>query len=179
MTHADLVRIAARWLKKTVRCGVVLAEPPSMDGESPDAIGWRSGYSALVECKVSRSDFLADLRKPHRVRDSRLAIRCYYLTPVGLLRPEEVPHPWGLLEAAGRCVRVVREVPERFKGDWLDERSADDVRREVRLLWAELRRYHAQGITYKTMTGKVAQSHLLELAEAIPAVGEVAESGHG
>lgn len=79
-THADLVAPAARWLKGTVRCGVVLTEAPSMDGESPDAIGWRSGYSVLVECKASRADFLADSRKPHRVKKRRLAIRCYYLT---------------------------------------------------------------------------------------------------
>lgn len=166
MTHAELVAAAVRWLKGTVRCGVVLAEPHAMNGESPDAIGWRSSYSVLVECKASRADFFADQKKPGRVDGRRLAWHCYYLTPPGLLRAEEVPLPWGLLEAHGRCIRVVRDVPESMRD--VDDRSAAELRHELRLLWAELRRYHAQGITYQTMTGRTAQSHLLEAADASP-----------
>lgn len=157
VTHADLVALAVRWLKTTRRCSVVLAEPPAMRGESPDAIGWRSGFSTLVECKVSRSDFKADQKKPHRLAGMRMARRCYYLTPPGLLRPDELPAEWGLLEARESGVRVVREVPRE---EWDDPRSADEVKLEVVMLWAELRRYHAQGITYQTITGRPAQRHL-------------------
>ena len=170
LSHADLVAIAARWLKNTVRCGVVLTEAPAMDGESPDAIGWRSSHSVLVECKVSRADFLADRKKAGRADGRRLAWRCYYLTPPGLLRVDEVPVSWGLLEAHGRTVRVIREVPAATLD--YDDRCADDLRCEVRLLWAELRRYHAQGITYKTMTGKVAQAHILESSLDHSSVGQ-------
>lgn len=159
MTHAELVQVAARWLKRTVGCTVVLVEPPAMDRESPDAIGWRSGWSVLVECKTSRADFCADQKKPYRQQGRRLAHRCYYLTPPGLVAPDSVPHGWGLLETVGKVVRVVKELPRELRD--VDDRTAADVRREVMLLWAELRRYHVQGITYQTITGRTAQGHLV------------------
>ena len=66
MTHAQLVERAVRWLR-AYRCGVVLSEQACVSGEMPDAIGWkRASHSVLVECKVTRADFLADRGKPFR-----------------------------------------------------------------------------------------------------------------
>ena len=68
MTHAQLVEKAVRWLRR-YRCGVVLSEQACVSGEMPDAIGWkRACHSVLVECKVTRSDFLADRAKPFRLK---------------------------------------------------------------------------------------------------------------
>lgn len=158
-THADLVALAVRWLRRSKRCGVVLQEPPPQRAaESPDAIGWYGGYSTMVECKVSRADFRADQRKYGRQRGPRLAWRCYYLAPAGLLAVEEIPDAWGLLEARGSRVTVVKQPPEQF-----DQRSADELRSELQLLYAELRRYHVQGLTYQKVAGQPAQRHLLDL----------------
>ena len=87
MTHAQLVEKAVRWLRN-YRCGVVLSEQACVSGEMPDAIGWkRACHSVLVECKVTRSDFLADRAKPFRLKPEQ-GVGCerFYLVPAGIVR---------------------------------------------------------------------------------------------
>lgn len=128
ITHAELVQRARRWLSSTAGCRFVLTEPRTIyTQEQPDAIGWKGIDSIVVECKVSRADFRADAKKPHR-QGCGLGAHRFYLTPAGLLRPAEVPEPWGLLEAHGERIRQVLrplrwdrpriEPPER---DWQAE----------------------------------------------------------
>src|ERR1700678_391100 len=91
MTHAQLVEKAVRWLRY-YRCGVVLSEQACASGEMPDAIGWkRASHSVLVECKVTRSDFLVDRAKPFRVKPEK-GVGCerFYLVPAGLIPGEEL-----------------------------------------------------------------------------------------
>ena len=107
-THADLCHLAAKWLKRSQGqkgpgCQISFTETPSgWSGEIPDAIGFRSaGFkdgSVVVEVKMSRSDFLADSKKPHR-NGTTIGIGKwrYYLCPEGLIKPEELPEKWGLL----------------------------------------------------------------------------------
>ncbi len=110
MTHDDLVKRAAKWLKGTRRCVLVVSDFYWLAGECPDAMGWAgTGESTLVECKASRSDFHADKRKPWRRRsDSGLGRSRFYMTPKGLLTPADLPEGWGLLEVCGRIVRMVK-----------------------------------------------------------------------
>ena len=100
-------------MRNSCRCKVVLTEC-SGRLEIPDAMGWKDSMSIdsiLVECKASRSDFFADLRKEHR-RDPNCPenpgdLR-YYLTPPRLLKSEEIPTGWGLIEAhEGRIITIV------------------------------------------------------------------------
>ena len=110
MTHAQLVEKAIRWLR-SYRCGVVLSEQACVSGEMPDAIGWkRACHSVLVECKVTRSDFLADRSKPFRVKPER-GVGCerFYLAPAGLIQCEELPKGWGLLECRGGRIELVAQ----------------------------------------------------------------------
>ena len=89
MTHEKLVAKAVAWLRR-YGCGVVLSEQSCANGETPDAIGWkRACHSVVVECKISRADFLADRDKPFR-QNSKLAMGCerYYLAPSGLMVPD-------------------------------------------------------------------------------------------
>ncbi|HEX9959843.1 MAG TPA: hypothetical protein VGB00_02855, partial [Pyrinomonadaceae bacterium] len=82
-THAELVAIAREWLK-THHCSVVVSEITSAASEQPDAIGWRGGNSILIECKVSRSDFLADRKKSFREHlEMGMGDYRYFLAPVG------------------------------------------------------------------------------------------------
>lgn len=113
MTHAELVQRAARWLRNSRRCGVVLTEFVSSSPETPDAIGWTTAgrWSYLVECKMSVSDFYSDSKKQGRTlrRLAGLGRERYYLTPKGVLTVERVQRNrpgWGLLEIVGRQVRV-------------------------------------------------------------------------
>lgn len=60
--------------------------------------------SAVFESKVSRSDFFADRKKWHRQCHGRhpRTTEEWYVTPVGLVRPDELPDRWGLLEVDER-----------------------------------------------------------------------------
>src|ERR1700740_2314768 len=76
MTHSRLVDEGVRWLRSKYRCGIVLSEQSCCSGETPDAIGWKGrNHSVVVECKISRADFLADAVKPWRVK-SECALGC-------------------------------------------------------------------------------------------------------
>ena len=134
MTHAQLVEKAVRWLRR-YRCGVVLSEQACISGEMPDAIGWkRTCHSVLVECKISRSDFLADCAKPFR-RKPEHGVGCerFYLVSQGLVRAEELPAGWGLLESRNGRIEIRRPSAKNL-------RSATGFRYEMNLLLASLRR---------------------------------------
>ena len=83
--HAQLIERAVEWLRHTYRCGIILSEQYCASGEVPDVIGWK-GFcqSVLVECKVSRSDFLADANKPFRLKpEEGLGSQRFYMAPAG------------------------------------------------------------------------------------------------
>lgn len=135
MTHEDLVEQAIHWLRR-MRCGIVLSEQACASGEVPDAIGWKGQcHSVLVECKISRADFLADRAKPFRQK-STLGLGCerYYLGPAGLIEPPELPAGWGLLESRrGKAVLAHAATGKNL-------RSARGLRYEMNLLLCSLRR---------------------------------------
>src|ERR1700730_11601298 len=133
-THTKLVSMAVQWLRR-YRCGVVLSEQACVSGEMPDAIGWKKAcHSVLVESKVSRADFLADRDKRGR-RKPHTGVGCerYYLAPRDLIRVEELPAGWGLLEVRGREIELLRASAKNL-------RSAAGFENEVTFLLASFRR---------------------------------------
>lgn len=134
MTHTHLVDRAVRWLRG-YRCGLVLSEQACVSGEMPDAIGWKQAcHSVLVECKATRADFLADRAKPFRQAPEKgVGSERFYLTPPGLIRIEELPAGWGLLEFHRGRVEMLRPSSKNL-------RTATGFRYEMNLLLASLRR---------------------------------------
>ncbi|MBZ5680887.1 MAG: hypothetical protein LAO24_12355 [Acidobacteriia bacterium] len=134
MTHSQLVEKAVRWLRH-YRCGVVLSEQACVSGEMPDAIGWkRACHSVLVECKITRADFLADRTKPFRLKPEQgVGSERFYLTPASLVHAEELPLGWGLLEIRERRIEMVHASAKNL-------RSATGFRYEMNLLLASLAR---------------------------------------
>src|SRR5260370_41767295 len=135
MTHAQLVRLGEHWLRTRYRCGIVLSEQSCASGETPDVIAWKSKCrSVVVECKITRADFLADREKPFR-KNPELAMGCerFYLVPRGLLKAEELPRHWGLLECKGREIRIT------VKPCRQTQRSQTGLMWEMNLLLASLR----------------------------------------
>lgn len=156
ISHADLVRRAASWLRHSAeqpadytlrngatplssyRCPVVLTEfcggPTS---EVPDAIGFchQGLASIVVECKATREDFVSDKNKWFR-RNGKfgLGMYRYMLTPAELIRTDELPDGWGLLEADMRHVRVVG----------YSERHERNVTGEMGMLWSHCRMLEAR-----------------------------------
>jgi len=135
MTHLRLVDEAVRWLRSRYRCGIVLSEQSCSSGETPDAIGWKGrNHSVVVECKVSRADFLADASKPWRVDpDCGLGCERFYLAPAEMISIEELPCGWGLLEFRGREITIARKSRKNL-------RTVAGFANEMNLLLASLRR---------------------------------------
>jgi hypothetical protein len=132
ITHEDLRKAAVKWLSGTSRsdhrCSVVLSEIATASSQIPDAIGWAASRSILIECKVSRSDFFADATKPSRIANHIPGTRRYYLAPARMVKWEELPIGWGLLEyhaGFGSYIRIVHEAPYIAAEDrgWTDEIS--------------------------------------------------------
>lgn len=131
LTHDDLVVIARKWLSAQWRsgapeghsgCPVIISELTTCSawGEIPDAIGYSSSkeMTILVECKTSRSDFRADLKKPFRMQimpEAGLGDQRWYLSESGIIPIDELPPRWGLIEIqeSGKA-KVVRPC-ERFE----------------------------------------------------------------
>ncbi|ART61455.1 hypothetical protein CBP36_21035 (plasmid) [Acidovorax carolinensis] len=115
MTHAELCKLALDWLKRPASrgghgCQLAIDEcRTGWGGEVPDALGYRctgrnddpEDGTVLVECKVSRSDFVADRSKPHRQAGGVGNWR-YFLAPEGLIGLDELPEKWGLVEVNAR-----------------------------------------------------------------------------
>jgi Holliday junction resolvase-like predicted endonuclease len=135
MTHGQLVRLAERWLRRQ-RYRIILTEQTASSGEVPDVIGWRdSCRSIVIECKISRPDFLADSSKVARRRpESAMGCERFYLTPAGMLNSTELPSGWGLLEAHKNDVEVA------VRPDSRSLRTKAGLIAEMELLLASLRR---------------------------------------
>lgn len=117
VTHDTLSVLASKWLKRSASangpgCHLGLIEVGGLfGGERADAWGYRYGHrggSVLVEVKVSRADFLADAKKPHRSGEVLgMGLYRYYMCPEKLIQPSELPDGWGLLWVnARRHVKV-------------------------------------------------------------------------
>jgi hypothetical protein len=87
-----------------LNCSIVLSELVTAAGDIPDAIGWQMGVSYMIECKASRSDFFADARKPQRLAGTGAGEHRYFMVPLGMITPTELPPEWGLLEVDGKQV---------------------------------------------------------------------------
>jgi len=116
MQHSTLVAMGVRWLSR--QCSVVLYEFAAVADEYPDVIGWASGTgSVLLECKLSRSDFLGDAKKIVRKNPrTGMGRQRYYLCPPDVIQVKDLPPKWGLLWAIKGQVIVKREArghPER------------------------------------------------------------------
>lgn len=109
MQHSTLVAMGVRWLGR--QCSVVLYEFSTPADENPDVIGWVPGAgSVLIECKLSRTDFLKDAMKMFR-KNPRVGMghRRYYLCPAELIQVKDLPAKWGLLWASKGQIIVMRE----------------------------------------------------------------------
>ncbi len=171
MTHAQLVEKAVRWLR-VYRCGVVLSEQACASGEMPDAIGWKQAcHSVLVECKVTRADFLADRDKPFRQKPEKgVGSERFYLTLPALMRLDELPSGWGLLEYRRRRIEMVQPSAKNL-------RTTAGFRCEMNLLLASLRRVEVriepQSITdFLKWKNRMAEYNRGSLPEGLAAVEE-------
>jgi hypothetical protein len=131
-THEQLRKSAVRWLTVTKRCSVILSELVSSAMEIPDAVGWKNGFSFLVECKASRSDFLANKHKCC-IRSGRgVGNHRFFLCAEDVITTLDLEgEDWGLLWVceSGR-IKLIKEAVHR----------EPDHRGEITMLVSALRR---------------------------------------
>jgi hypothetical protein len=135
-THRELCFKAAKYLKNKGiqpfhKCHYVVCDFERI-GECPDAYGFGSCSTQLIEVKVSRADFLSDKHKPWRREPERgLGRFRSYMCPSGVIKPSDIPVNWGLLwvDETGKIeVKVKPEFQESDQGE------------EMRVLLSILRR---------------------------------------
>lgn len=147
MKHSELVDIAEKWVLK--RCGFAFKELTTFAGETPDVIGFRSGDTILIECKVSRADFLQDKKKHFRRRPkSGVGSFRFYMCPKGLIIPEELPEQWGLIYVNDKGIAKQKIGPEgnvwSFPSDfYFTDRN---IYGENAIMYSALRRLHIHGV---------------------------------
>ena len=115
--HPGLIAECAKWAIAHRYSVVAIAEcHVKCTKEVPDLLGFKAtGQATLFEIKMSRSDFKADGSKPFRKKEhTGMGLYRYYVTPYGLISPEELPEGWGLLWIAegGRC--YLKATSKRF-----------------------------------------------------------------
>lgn len=128
--------------------GVVAAElVTNGTNEQADVIGFRSTCSAVIEAKASRTDFLADRKKPHRSAGGLGVYRFYLCPPGGVIELEDLPNGWGLLYADGQRITEVRRPTGNLwpaygmsVGDWGDFQHQPDEHAERGVLYSIARR---------------------------------------
>lgn len=140
--HARLCQRALSFLNNYLKCQIAASEM-SYGREIPDAIGWRWDDSVLIECKVSRADFLRDKKKAFRKEGEKsLGKYRFYLCPPGVILPADLPPRWGLLYAEGRSIKKI-VYPTGYSmnyGTWEQFRHEPNTAREMQLLVAIARR---------------------------------------
>ena len=111
-THAEhnkLIKLGSDWLMKNPptkgncwcsKCSIVTTELVSFASENPDVLGFANdAKSVLLEAKISREDFRRDFKKDFRINPEKgMGDFRLYIAPKDLIKVEELPSKWGLIE---------------------------------------------------------------------------------
>lgn len=145
ISHDLACQIAYKWMMHNCSVGCGFIEAKSVSPEVPDVIGFGSGnHSVLIEAKVGRRDFLKDKSKPHRANPAEgMGLFRYYICPMYLIKPEEVPEGWGLLyiNDLKKVVPVITAYP--YQGGTIGKATKFEVKNdygERNILYSQLRK---------------------------------------
>ncbi len=110
---AGLFSAPAHVMLREVRNGTGYARPVrTADALVTSVWPSRGIWFAGVEVKVSRSDWLSELKKPGKSHEvQRFCDYWYIAAPSGVVEPGEVPETWGHIEVGAKC-RVVKQAPK-------------------------------------------------------------------
>lgn len=136
----------AKWMKRQ-GFAVVATEVVALGcQEIADVVGFRSTCSMILESKVSREDFLRDLKKPHR-HEGGLGLYRFFICPPGVILESDLPPRWGLLYYRGKMIEeVVRPAGNFWPGpdtklpQWRAFQNQPDLHAERKVLFSLCRR---------------------------------------
>jgi hypothetical protein len=112
-----------------------------LDALAISRIAGRGNEVVGIECKVSRSDWLRELAEPSKSSTwTMLLDRFYIAAGKDVVKKEELPATWGLLEESGSGLRKVVQ-PTLLSG-WRENGGHDPIPREV---WVRVLRRTLEG----------------------------------
>ena len=149
LTHRELCELGARFIfneRYPSDYGWRILIETGNRKENPDVFAFTRYHSILIECKASRSDFLADKKKPFRQNPLMgVGKRRYYLVNEGVATQEEMPQGWQLLIAYDKNT-ILLPTDYQAPTDVADEGHDFDIRNataETELMWSwEYRNKH-------------------------------------
>lgn len=132
LSHNAIVRRIGHWLRHSKGCNIVLLELKTANHEIPDALGFHgSGESILVECKASRSDFLADKQKIFRQMPAQgMGDLRFFAGPPEVFRDDDITDGWGILKIHDKHISLAKA----------PEAQPSNKRAEVKMLMSAIRR---------------------------------------
>ena len=121
MTHSQLIQTFKRYLEGKTPPGLIFTECalyPKMTAATgvrgiPDVIEIKKTYAfktAIYEIKISRGDFLGDIRSGKWKKYIKQAKRFYFVTLPGVATLEDIPRGAGFYEYTGKAVIKGRRV---------------------------------------------------------------------
>lgn len=117
------------------------------NSEQADAIGFRNGASCLIEAKCSRSDLLADRKKPFRVEPEKgMGDWRFMISEPGIVNIEDLQPGWGLLHVVKGRVEKVHGWPGNW--EWVNRDSKPfqaNKQAECDYMFSALRRMNLRG----------------------------------
>jgi len=118
--HEELCQVAAKWLKKNGFPVVATNIKSVGTREISDCIGFRASCSAMVEAKVSKSDFKADLKKPERNGESKgFGNFRIYILPEGIIDDSDIPEKWmAIFVENGKVKREIKPKGNMWNNYW-------------------------------------------------------------
>ena len=139
LTHNPLCDLAGRYLRGRGYEKVLVQT--GYRKENPDAFAIDKYGSILIECKATRSDFLADKKKPFRINPEQGIGQCrYYLVNEGVIKSEEdIPNGWQVLIAKDE--NTIEAYTNHYFGgtSWISKEfkfAKRNFEAELELLWS-------------------------------------------
>lgn len=150
-THSQLVDAAYKWALKN-GMAVAFKEMKTIVEEIPDVIAFGGKVqSLLIEVKISKIDFKRDLRIKsfRKIPELGMGTHRIIMCPAGMLKLEELPDKWGLLEVSneGRISLSYRPAPEKPEAIFLCHSHAQsaNIKAERLYMLSALRRLQQMG----------------------------------
>ena len=145
LSHRQLCELGARFLNQDYTSyGWHILIETGYRAENPDVFAFTKYYSCLIECKASRSDFLADKKKPFRQNPQLgIGLRRFYLVNNGVATQEDMPEGWQLLIAYDKDTILMPEDYLPPSATDSDGKYSFDIRNatnETELMWSWLYR---------------------------------------
>jgi hypothetical protein len=147
-THAELIEIGYKWC--LTKCGFAFKDLVTIAGEVPDVIGFNSEGSFLLEAKTTKADFNNDTNKWFRKNpDMGMGDWRFYICNKGLIKIEELPEMWGLIEVNEKGKVRISHNPfgkGNIYSHW--KKNEKSIENEKRLLYSALRRIQEKGMMH-------------------------------